>query len=334
MKAITLRAYGSADHFEFSEIPFPEPRSGEVRIKVSAVAFNPIDYQIRTSQPQGTPAHGLVVGRDVAGVVDALHSSVSAFEIGDAVFSNVCKLASSGTYAEYLTVPAELVARQPATLTPAQAAAVPVAGITATLALDKLQPGPDKSLFIAGGAGGVGTFAIRIAQLRGVRKLVTTAGNPKSRAYLIAQCGLRDEQIVDYKHSGFIAHALQRNGGAFDATLDLAGGAMLSACCTLLATGGHFASITDPPPRDDFETLFNKNGSFHAIGAHAYSLGTDRAVWHTYRDLLERLARLIDSGQLAAAPIEIVGGFSVATVQRAHALLERGAVQGKIVMTV
>ena len=151
-------------------------------------------------------------------------------------------------------MPAELVARKPASLTHEQAAAVPVAGITASLALDKARVGKTTSVFIAGGAGGVGTFAILLARQLGVRSLVTTAGNSRSRAYLIEHCGLSDGQIVDYRDGGFMERAMKRNGGEFDVALDLVGGRMLSACCSLLAVDGDLASTAEAPGRE-FEAL-------------------------------------------------------------------------------
>jgi NADPH:quinone reductase len=189
MKAIVLSSFGSADNFAAANLPIPEVRQGEVRIKVKAVSFNPVDYQIRKGQPESSHIRSMILGRDLAGIVDAVHEDVTDFSVGDDVFSYVCNLASSGTYAEYVSVPAELVARKPASLTYEQAAAVPVAGITASLALNKARAGKTASVFIAGGAGGVGTFAILLAQQLGVRNLVTTAGNAKSRAYLIAEPG-------------------------------------------------------------------------------------------------------------------------------------------------
>jgi hypothetical protein len=95
----------------------------------------------------------MILGRDLAGTIDALGAGVDDFAIGDAVYGYVCDLASSGTYAQYVSVPAELLARKPASLSHAQAAAVPVAGITASIALRKARAGPDTSVFIAGGAG-------------------------------------------------------------------------------------------------------------------------------------------------------------------------------------
>jgi len=333
MKAVVLKAYGSADNFEAADLPMPDLRKGDVRIKVKAISFNPVDYQIRKGLPEGRFVTSKILGRDLSGVVDAAHEGVSDVRVGDEVISYICNLASSGSYAQYVSVPAELVARKPASLTHEQAAAVPVAGLTASIALNKVKAGPSKSVFIAGGAGGVGTFAIMLARQLGVRSLATTAGNPRSRAYLIEKCGLSGEQIVDYKDEDFPAQATRRNGGPFDIALDLVGGKMLAACCALLAVDGDLASITEAPTPDDFETLFQKNASFHSVGANAYSLTDDRSSWRKYRDMLDRLTRLFDSGALSAPPITVLGTLSPEVVKRAHGLLESNAVQGKLVMT-
>ncbi len=333
MKAIVLSSFGSSDNFAAVDLPLPEVRQGEVRIKVEAVSFNPVDYQIRKGQPEGRLLRSMILGRDLAGSVDAVQEGVTDFKVGDEVFSYVCNLASSGTYAEYVSVPAELVARKPASLTYEQAAAVPVAGITASLALSKARAGKTTSVFLAGGAGGVGTFAILLARQLGVRNLVTTAGKTESRAYLVEQCGLSDDQIVDYKDGGSVERARERNGGGFDVALDLVGGRMLSACCALLAVDGNLASITEAPGQDDFDILFQKNASFHSVGANAYSLLDDRAAWRKYREMLEHLARHFDSGALAPPPIHVLGRLSPEVVKKAHALLESNAVQGKLVMT-
>ena len=125
---------------------------------------------------------------------------------------------------------------------------------------------------------------------------------------------------------------MKRNSAAFDVALDLVGGRMLSACCALLAVDGNLASATQAPGRDDFETLFQKNASFHSVGANAYSLTDDHAAWRKYREMLEHLSRLFDSGALPLPPITILGRLSVEVVKQAHALLESNAVQGKLVM--
>jgi NADPH:quinone reductase len=333
MKAIVLSAFGKGGQFSAAQLPLPELRPGDVRVKVRAVSFNPVDHQSRNGLPENKHTRSMILGRDLSGTVQAVHEDVADLLVGDDVFGYVCQLASSGTYVQYVSVPAELLARKPSSLTHEQAAAVPVAGITASLALKKARANPTSSVFIAGGAGGVGTFAIQLAQLLGVRDLVTTAGHATSRSYLIEHCRLGEDQIVDYKEASFIDCAMRRNRGLFDVALDLVGGSMLSACCALLAVDGNLSSVTEAPSRDDFEVLFRKNASFHSVGANAYSLVDDRVAWRKYRDMLEHLTRQFDSGALAPPPITILGGLSPDVVERAHALLERGAVQGKLVMT-
>ncbi len=333
MKAITLSSRDSAEAFRVAELPMPSLRVGDVLIKVSAVSFNPIDYQLRKSYASGGAVPSPILGRDLSGVVVAVDSQVHDFSPGDEVYSYVCTLANSGTYAEYVAVPAELVAKKPHSLTHDEAAAVPVAATTAWLTLDKLGIAKTKSLFIAGGAGGVGTFAIMLARLRGVRRLITTAGSAASRDHLIAKCGVSGEDIVDYRES-LVERALTQNGGTFNCVADLVGGGILSACCKLLAIDGQLASVTEAPSQDDFEHLFQKNASFHAIGANAYSLTDDRECWKTYRRILDALTQLFDSGALPRPPVRNVGSLSVETVGIGHGLLERSAAQGKLVMTV
>jgi NADPH2:quinone reductase len=292
-----------------------------------------VDYQIRKGLPEGRQVTSPILGRDFSGTVEAVHQTVRDFRPGDEVFGYVCNLASSGTYVEYLSVPEELVAKKPKSLTHDQAAAVPVAGITAQLALDRGRLTGAKSLFIAGGSGGVGSFAIVLAKLIGVGRLITTAGNPASRTYLMEKCGLGEAEIVNYRDVDFVEQALRRNGGWFDCVLDFVGGQMLSACCRLIGLDGHLASITEAPGPEDFEYLFQRNASFQPVGANAYSLVEDRTRWRIYRTMLEDFARLFDTGKLAAPQVRNLGAFSAETVRKAHDMLERSAAQGKLVMT-
>jgi len=332
MRAITLTEFGSADNFRLIELPTPPLREGDVRIRVKAISFNPVDYQIRKGLPEAQRIRSQILGRDLSGVVDDVHASISDFRPGDEVYSYLCDRASSGSYAELVSIPQELVAKKPRRLSHEQAAAVPVAGITARLALEKVAAAHSRSLFIAGGAGGVGTFAIMQARQLGIQRLIATAGNPKSHAYLMEKCGLKESQVVNYRDEDFVAQALERNGGPFDCTLDLVGGPMLSACCRLLAIDGQLASITEVPTKEDFEFLFQRNAGFHPIGANAYSLTEDRNRWRLYQTMLAEFSRLFDSAALPAPHVTSVGTLSVEAVRQAHDLLERSAVQGKLVM--
>ena len=310
----------------------PPLRPGDVRIRVAAASFNPIDWQLRRAAASGKPASHAILGRDVSGVVEAVADGVTGFAVGDEVYSYIGTLASSGSYAEYVSVPAELVSPKPRSLSHDEAAAVPVAGITARMALAGVRADATRSLFLAGATGGVGSFVLEIARAMGLARVVASAGREASRAYLVDHFGLRESQLVDYRDPGFVATAQARNGGPFDMALDLVGGKMLSACCQLIGMDGIVASAVDAPSADDVEWLFQRNASFHAVGANAYMLAQDRNAWSKYRAMLDEFARMYDSGQLRAPRVEAAGPLSAETVERAHGLLERNAVVGKLVM--
>jgi len=334
MKAVSLDLSSKEDRSRLCEVDLPVPplRSGEVRVRTKAVSFNPIDVQIRRSRLEDKPLWSPILGRDLAGVVEAVAADVTAFRPGDEVFSNVCNRSSSGTYAELVNIPHELAAKKPSSLNWQEAAALPVAGTTAMLALDRAAASASTSLFIARGAGGVGSFAIVLAQRMGLRRLIVTARREDSRRHLIDALRVPPDQILDSNYSAFFDMAVARNEGLFDVTLDLVGGRMLSTCCRLVAVDGRVVSATEFPSVDDGEFLFERNASFCAIGAHAHSLSEDRRAWATYRARLDELARCFDGGELPPPRVTVVGPFSVHTVERAHALLEQGAVQGKLTM--
>ena len=332
MKAIILREYGSINNFEIADLPIPAIQKGQIRIKIKAVSFNPVDYQIRKGLPESRLVTSNILGRDLSGIVDEVDEEVNDFKKGDEVFCYVCNLASSGTYTEYICVPSAIVARKPSSLSYEEAASVPVAGITAWIALAKTKPDKSKSIFIAGGAGGVGTFSIMFAKKSGLQ-IVTTAGNDKSLTYLVQNLQLKKKQIINYRDENFIQKAIERNNGYFDIALDLVGGKMLSACCELLAIDGNLASVTEAPAQEDFEMLFLKNASFHPIGANAYSLSDNREYWKNYQHILNHISELFNSKAINKPPITILGSLSVDTVKKAHRLLENNSAQGKLIMT-
>ena len=333
MKAIILKEYGSINNFESADIPIPLVKKGDIRIRIKAVSFNPVDYQIRKGLPESRQVTSSILGRDFSGIVDEVHEDEREFKKGDEVFCYVSNLASSGTYTEFICVPSTIVAKKPVFLSHEQAASIPVAGITAILAIEKAKKNKSRSFFIAGGAGGVETFVIMFAKLSGFRNIVATVGDDKSRSYLMQQLQLKEEQIINYRDSDFVKSAIEVNGEYFDVALDLVGGKMLSACCELLAIDAQLISVVEVPGKEDFEILFQKNASFHPIGANAYSLSTNPGHWKTYKYILNYISGLFDSNVLIKPPITILGSLSVGTVKKAHELLENNSVQGKLIMT-
>ncbi|MBC7923504.1 MAG: alcohol dehydrogenase catalytic domain-containing protein, partial [Ferruginibacter sp.] len=134
MRAIVLTGYGGVENFALAEVADPEPGPHDIRVQLRAASFNPIDYQIRRGGHESKLVSSPSLGRDFAGVVNKVGAAVTEWAVGDAVFGYSSSMGSNGTYAEQLCVPATIVGRVPASLTFAQAPALPVAGLTALAA--------------------------------------------------------------------------------------------------------------------------------------------------------------------------------------------------------
>ena len=179
MKAFVLTGYGGPEATVLREIPRPEPGPGEILVRVHAAGLNPVDFKTREGKLKTVLRYSLPItmGNELAGVVEASHSAGSQFAPGDRIFARMPKEAM-GAFADYAIVPENLVARMPAALDFDAAAGVPLASLTALQALrDELQLKPGSRVFISGGAGGVGTFAIQIAKWLGAE--VTTTASPR-----------------------------------------------------------------------------------------------------------------------------------------------------------
>ena len=200
MKAIRIHAYGDVDTLCYEEAPMPEPGPADIRIRVHAAAVNPVDWKIRAGYlaaliPYKMP---LTLGWDVSGVVDKIGSEVTHLAVGDAVY---CRpdIARDGSYAEYMVVRASEVAPKPETLSHNEAAAVPLAGLTAWQALfQHAQLKKGERVLIHAGAGGVGSFAIQFAKSAGTHVIATaSSGN----AALVRDLGA--DEFVDYRAQRF-----------------------------------------------------------------------------------------------------------------------------------
>jgi NADPH2:quinone reductase len=342
MEAILLTAPGSADHFQQATLPRPTPQPDEVRIRIHAAAFNPMDFQKRKAAPLSQLP--MILGGEVAGAIDAVGSAVTTFAVGDLVM--VYLVRKPGGYAEYVCVQALFVVRKPANLSFAQAAAVPVVGLTAYQAIvtrAAVQPGD--AVLITGASGGVGTMAIQLARLQGAERIVVTAGSAQSARYLTEQLGIAPTQIVRYpglSRADLAAEALRCNRGEFFRTaMDFVGGAMTSLCSDVVEVEGHVVAIFSGPrdvthgePENDEDRLFDKSAIFHFLLVSARAVYGPPASWGIYAQQLALLAQWLEDGQLRPPQIRDLGRLSVATVRTAHQLLEDGHVQGKLVMTV
>jgi NADPH:quinone reductase-like Zn-dependent oxidoreductase len=284
----------------------------------------------------------MLLGGEVAGDIDAVGASVSTFIIGDPVMTYLVR--RPGGYAEFVCVQAIFVVRKPACLSFAQAAALPVVGLTALQAVARAGVRTGDSVLVTGASGGVGTMAVRLARLHGAESVVGTAGNDRSARYLTEHLGIAPSQIVRYaglSRSELAAKAMRCNlGKRFRVALDLVGGAMTSLCTDVVDVEGHVVAIASGPrdathgeAENDEDRLFDKSATFHFLLMSARVVLGSSADWAIYAEQLTQLTRLLEERRLHPPHVRNVGRLSVATVRHAHQLLEDGHVQGKLAMT-
>ena len=317
---------------EFRDVPAPQPGPGDVRIKVSAAGLNPVDFKFRRGalRPINHVRLPIIAGCEVAGTVEAVGPGPSRFAVGDRVYARVDKT-RLGAFAELVCVQQEFVAAMPASLGFAEAAGLPLAGLTALQALrDELAVGRGTRLFISGGAGGVGTLAIQLAKYFGAE--VTTTASVRGDA-LVRRLGA--DHVIDYTRENFaeVLHDV-------DAVLDLVGGATLRDSFRILRPGGRVVSIAGvPEPRTATRDL----GSPPLITAAFWlmSMGLRRRArkakasyrylfMHPSGDDLRTLAALVDGGHVQ--PV-LDRTYPFAEIAEAFAALEAGHAKGKIVVT-
>ncbi|MBE1501686.1 NADPH:quinone reductase-like Zn-dependent oxidoreductase [Amycolatopsis lexingtonensis] len=240
MKALVQRVYGPPDSLTWEDVPDPVPAEGEVLVRVRATSVNPYDWHFLRGEPYVarlmTGGFGLrrppagVLGCDLAGRVE---TAGTRFAPGDDVYA----LLPRGAHAEYVCVPEDLLAPMPANLSHEQAATMPMAAVTALLALRGVTPG--QRVLVNGASGGVGTFAVQLAKALGAHvDAVCGAAN----ANLVRSLGAG--HVVDYRTGDFT-----RGGRRYDFVLDIAGGRSVFACRRILERGGTFVAVGGPAGR-------------------------------------------------------------------------------------
>ncbi len=298
MQAVVIHETGDPDVLRLEEVDRPEPGQGELLIKAHAASINPIDTKYRRGIAEASLPK--VLGNDVAGIVEASRSD--DFAEGDQVFG----LSASGAYAEYSTTPAALAARKPTDVTFVEAAAIPVAGLTAWQALldvGGLESG--QTALVAGAAGGVGHFAVQFAKLAGAR--VVGTGSGRNRDFVSA---LGADDYVDYTRQD-VAEAVNDVDLAFDTV----GGETTGSLVGAIREGGMLVTIAGAPPEE---------------AAGARGIRAERLVMSPSADQMAQIAQLISDGDVR---VEIAEAIPFSDVRRAHALSEGGHVRGKLVLS-
>jgi NADPH:quinone reductase-like Zn-dependent oxidoreductase len=299
MRAVLLRETGDPDVLRLEEVERPEPGEGEVLIAVRAASINPIDWKYRRGLAEKQlPA---VLGNDVSGTVEL--SRAADYAEGDEVFG----ISPSGGYAEFATAPAALIAKKPAGVTHEQAAAIPVAGMTAWQALfDRGGLGRGQTALIAGAAGGVGHLAVQFAKHAGAQAIGT--GSARNRDFVL---GLGADEYVDYT-----AQDVTEAVHDVDLAFDTVGGETTQTLVGTVREGGVIVTIAGPPPQQE---------------AAERGVRADLLIMSPDSGQLARIAELVAGGEVH---VEIEQTFALAEVAKAHERSESGHVRGKLILTV
>lgn len=307
MKAVRIHEFGGVDVLRLEELPRPEPRAGEVLIQVRAASLNPVDYKTREGKYPPIKAETLPVtlGRDVAGVIAEVGPGVSDFRAGEAVYAMLPN--DRGGFAEWVAAQASICAVKPTSLDMIQAASVPLAALTAWQGLfthGGLAGG--QRVLIHGASGGVGSFAVQLARVKGAEVFATASAD--NRAYVES---LGAARVIDYRAERFedVVHDL-------DLVFDLVGGETEARSWQVLKRGGRLISTVQEPD---------------AGRAAQAGVTARRYMAEPNGDQLIEIGRLIDDGLVKVRVDEV---FPLERVREAERRLQEGHVTGKIVLEV
>jgi NADPH:quinone reductase-like Zn-dependent oxidoreductase len=313
MKAVVLHEFGGPEVMAIEDVPVPEPILTEVQVRVHAAGVNPVDFKTRTGRGMA-PVLGdppIRIGWDVSGVVTKVGGGVTRFQVGDEVFGMPWFPRQAGAYAEYVTAPSRHFAPKPAVLSHEQAAALPLAGLTAWQSLvDTIHMHDGDDVLVHGGAGGVGHLAVQIARARGARVFATARAE---QAGELAKLGV--ERTFDYREERF-----ERQLSELDAVVDTtgqSGGASLRA----LRPGGIL--VTVPSAAEGMDEL-RRTAAERSQRVTGILVEPDLVG-------LTGLCHLIEDGRLQVNVGEV---FELERAADAHRLAEGSHGKGKIVLRV
>ncbi|MGN7724482.1 zinc-binding alcohol dehydrogenase family protein [Luteimonas sp. 22616] len=336
MKAVALTRYLPIDDPQSLldvELPKPSAPTGhDLLVRVEAVSVNPVDTKVRAPKPQ-VEAAPKVLGFDAAGVVEAVGEQVTGFKPGDEVYY-AGDITRPGSNAEYQLVDARIVGHKPKSLDFAHAAALPLTALTAWELLFQRMPfdpehgGDGKALLVIAGAGGVGSIAIQLARRAGFTVVATA-----SRAETTEWCkAMGAHHVIDHRQP--LAPQLAALGfEQVDAAINLADTTRYwEALGELLAPQGHVGLIVEPSAPLNIGDPYK----LKCIGIH-WELMFTRPRFRTadmgeQGRILERVAALVDAGELRSTHTETLGRIDAATLREAHRRLESGGTIGKLVL--
>jgi NADPH:quinone reductase len=332
MKAIAFFTPGTPEVLKLHDIPAPTiQKETEVLVRLRTAGINPIDTKLRargTFYPQQTPH---VLGCDGAGVVEAIGAAVQGFRVGDEVFFCNGGLGGPiGTYAEFAVVDERFLAKKPAALSFAEAAAAPLILITAWESLydrGRLQAG--QKVLIQAGAGGVGHVAIQLAKLQGAEVCTTVSSESKAKTCR----SLGADSVIFYKNTDVVEEVLAwTQGEGVDLAFDTVGGLTFYQTIPAVKIYGDLVTILEPDPAlGNLKTARVRNLRISLELMLTPMLQGLVEEQQQQAKILQQCAGLCDRNLLK---IHVTKIFPLEQAQAAHELLETGSVTGKIVLQI
>jgi NADPH:quinone reductase-like Zn-dependent oxidoreductase len=308
MKAIVVHEYGGPEAMKYEDAPRPEPNDDEVLVRVIAAGVNPVDGLVRSGKYAKffNTTLPLVPGYDIAGVVQKTGAKIGKFKRGDAVYAYIA-LNKGGGYAEYAVATEKQAAPKPKSLTYAEAAAVPVVALTAWQGLvDTAKLSAGQTVLIHGGSGGVGSFAIQFAKLRGAKVFATASTRNQD---LLKELGA--DVAIDYTKQKFEDVAKD-----VDVVLESVGGDTLTRSYGVIKKGGIIVSLIGPPNQAELDK--------HGIRGAALGVEPDSSE-------LAEIGKLIDEKKIKVIVSQIL---PLAEAAKAQEQAATGHTRGKIVLKV
>jgi NADPH:quinone reductase-like Zn-dependent oxidoreductase len=311
MNAMVITGYGGPEVLDFRSWPTPEPAAGQVLIKVHACSVNVIDSKIRKGEAKMyvRTKPPKILGADLSGEIAQLGPAASRFKVGDKVYAKLP--GDEGAYAEYVTLPEDIVALRPSNLSATEAAAVPAGATTALQALrDVAGLKAGQQVLINGASGGVGLFAVQIARQLGA---VVTAVCGEAGAALVKELGAAE--VIDYKKTDFT-----KLGKRWHVIFDVSATRSLGQCKSALEEGGVY--VTTIAGMGDmimpaFNFLRSKKGKVILVKPAASDL--------------DYLRSLFEGGKLKVVVDKV---FPLKDAAQAQQYAEKGRSRGKVVLDV
>lgn len=326
MKALVQDSYGTSDVLRLEDVGDPVPAAGEVLVRMVAASVNAADWHIMRGEPRVARLMDRTIfgwrgprqqirGRDLAGTIEAVGPGVTEWQVGDEVLGE-----HEATLAEYAAVPASCLARKPAELSFEEAAALPLAAVTADLCLTAGAVRAGHRVLVIGASGGVGTFAVQLATLRGAR--VTGVCSTRN-VELVASLGAED--VVDYTQRD-----VTRAGASYDVVVDLVGDRRLRDLRRVVAKGGTLVLSGGGNPGEG--RILGPVGLMARGGLFGRLLGLRVQIPFARPDAerLAELAAMTVAGELRAV---VERTFPLADAAAAIRHLEVEHARGKVVVT-